>query len=62
MLKDAFVLLAYLNPLDSPVSWQLLTSKQVCQNLAYLEAGGFFTQPRLEVGHSQEKQLAELMA
>lgn len=66
MLEDAFALLAYPNPWDSPVGWQLSASEREfvssALNSTLLEAGGFSARPPLEVGLSHAKQLVKLMA
>lgn len=66
MLEDAFALLAYPNPWDSPVGWQLATSEREfissALNSALLEAGGYPARPPLEVGLTHAKQLVKLMA
>ncbi|XP_015368732.1 PREDICTED: ran-binding protein 9 [Diuraphis noxia] len=66
MLQDAFSLLAYSNPWDSPVGWQLEASQRdsVCAalNSAILESSNLPRRPPLEmtVGHAYE--LVKLMA
>lgn len=66
MLEDAFALLAYPNPWDCPVGWQLASSEREfissALNSTLLEAGGFPARPPLEVGLSHAKQLVKLMA
>ena len=66
MLEDAFALLAYPNPWDCPVGWQLATSERefvsAALNSTLLEAGGYAAKPPLEVGLSHAKQLVKLMA
>ncbi|XP_050521165.1 ran-binding protein 9 isoform X1 [Daktulosphaira vitifoliae] len=66
MLQDAFSLLAYSNPWNSPVGWQLESSQRdsVCAalNSAILESSNLPRRPPLEmtVGHAYE--LVKLMA
>ena len=66
MLEDAFGLLAYSNPWDSPLGWQLAPSEREgissALNSTLLEAGGYPPRPPLEVGLSHAKQLVKLMA
>jgi len=66
MLEDAFALLAYPNPWESPVGWQLSPSERefvsAALNSTLLEAGGYSPRPPLEVGLSHAKQLVKLMA
>jgi len=66
MLEDAFALLAYPNPWDCPVGWQLASSEREfissALNSTLLEANGFPARPPLEVGLSHAKQLVKLMA
>ena len=66
MLEDAFALLAYPNPWDSPVGWQLSPNERefvsAALNSTLLEAGGYPPRPPLEVGLSHAKQLVKLMA
>jgi len=66
MLEDAFALLAYPNPWDCPVGWQLASSEREfissALNSTLLEANGFSARPPLEVGLSHAKQLVKLMA
>ena len=66
MLEDAFALLAYPNPWDCPVGWQLASSEREfissALNSTLLESGGFPARPPLEVGLSHAKQLVKLMA
>ena len=53
MLEDAFALLAYPNPWESPVGWQLSPNERefvsAALNSTLLEAGGYPPRPPLEV-------------
>ena len=66
MLEDAFALLAYPNPWESPVGWQLAPSEREnissALNSTLLEDAGYPAKPPLEVGLSHAKQLVKLMA
>ena len=66
MLEDAFALLAYPNPWESPVGWQLASSERenvsAALNSTLLEDAGYPAKPPLEVGLSHAKQLVKLMA
>ena len=66
MLEDAFALLAYPNPWESPVGWQLSPNERefvsAALNSSLLEAGGYPSRPPLEVGLSHAKQLVKLMS
>ena len=66
MLEDAFALLAYPDPWNSPVGWQLSPNERefvsAALNSTLLEAGGYPPRPPLEVGLSHAKQLVKLMA
>ena len=66
MLEDAFALLAYPNPWESPVGWQLSPNERehisAALNSTLLEDAGYPARPPLEVGLSHAKQLVKLMA
>jgi hypothetical protein len=66
MLDDAFALLAYPNPWESPVGWQLDPSEREvvssALNSTLLESGGYSARPPLEIGLGHAKQLVKLMA
>lgn len=66
MLQDAFALLAYPDPWDSPVGWQLEVGQreQVSSalNSALLEARGFPSRPPIEVSLRHAKHLVKLMS
>jgi len=66
MLEDAFALLAYPNPWESPVGWQLAASERehvsAALNSTLLEDSGYPAKPPLEVGLTHAKQLVKLMA
>ncbi|XP_078042024.1 ran-binding protein M isoform X1 [Augochlora pura] len=66
MLHDAFSLLAYANPWDSPVGWQLDPQQRetVCARLnsAILESSNFPRRPPLEVAASHARELVRLMS
>ncbi|XP_063994192.1 ran-binding protein 9 isoform X3 [Diachasmimorpha longicaudata] len=66
MLQDAFSLLAYSNPWNSPVGWQLDPQERetVCARLnsAILESTNLPRRPPLEVAISHAKELVRLMS
>ncbi|MCL4124381.1 UNVERIFIED_CONTAM: hypothetical protein GTU68_067452 [Idotea baltica] len=66
MLQDAFSLLAYNDPWNSPVGWQLdsIQREPVCQalNSAILESHQLPRRPPLEICISHTKQLIDLMS
>ncbi|XP_037788148.1 ran-binding protein 9-like [Penaeus monodon] len=66
MLQDAFSLLAYNDPWNSPVGWQLdpLQREPVCQSLnsAILESHQLPRRPPLEICVAHTKQLINLMS
>ncbi|XP_011502358.1 PREDICTED: ran-binding protein 9 [Ceratosolen solmsi marchali] len=66
MLRDAFSLLAYSNPWNSPVGWQLDPQQRetVCARLnsAILESSDLPRLPPLEVAVSHAKELVRLMS
>jgi hypothetical protein len=61
MLQDAFAMLAYPDPWDSPVGWQLAADQREIVasslNSALLEARGFAPRPPLEVALGHAKNL-----
>ena len=61
MLQDAFAMLAYPDPWDSPVGWQLGADQREMVasslNSALLEARGFSPRPPLEVALGHTKHL-----
>lgn len=66
MLQDAFSLLAYSDPWDSPVGWQLDPAgrESVCAalNSAILESKNLPGRPPLEISIAHSKQLLKLMS
>ncbi|XP_017791143.1 PREDICTED: ran-binding protein 9 [Habropoda laboriosa] len=66
MLQDAFSLLAYANPWNSPVGWQLDPQQResVCARLnsAILESSNLPRRPPLEVAESHARELVRLMS
>ncbi|XP_047359754.1 ran-binding protein 9 isoform X1 [Vespa velutina] len=66
MLQDAFSLLAYANPWNSPVGWQLDPQQRetVCARLnsAILESSNLPRRPPLEVAASHARELVRLMS
>ena len=66
LLEDAFALLAYPNPWDSPVGWQLSPGEREsissALNSTLLEEAGFPARPPVEVGLSHAKSLVKLMS
>ncbi|KAL6447074.1 hypothetical protein ACFW04_001433 [Cataglyphis niger] len=66
MLQDAFSLLAYSNPWNSPVGWQLNPQERetVCQRLnsALLESSNLPRRPPLEVAASHTRDLVRTMS
>nr|XP_014279410.1 ran-binding protein 9-like [Halyomorpha halys] len=66
MLQDAFSLLAYANPWDSPVGWQLdpIQRETVCAQLnsAILDSSNMARRPPLEIAVSHAKELIQLMS
>ncbi|XP_018909069.1 ran-binding protein 9 isoform X2 [Bemisia tabaci] len=66
MLQDAFSLLAYANPWNSPVGWQLdpIQRETVCAalNSAILESSSLPRRPPLEVDVCHARQLVALMS
>ncbi|XP_024874418.1 ran-binding protein 9 isoform X1 [Temnothorax curvispinosus] len=66
MLQDAFSLLAYSNPWNSPVGWQLNPQERetVCARLnsAILESSNLSRRPPLEVAASHARELVRLMS
>ena len=66
MLQDAFSLLAYSNPWNSPVGWQLNPQERetVCQRLnsALLESSNLARRPPLEVAASHTRDLVREMS
>ncbi|XP_008483787.2 ran-binding protein 10 [Diaphorina citri] len=66
MLQDAFSLLAYSNPWNSPVGWQLhpVHRETVCAalNSAILESSNLARRPPLEVSVAHARQLIALMS
>uniref|UniRef100_A0A8D8VVP6 Ran-binding protein 10 n=1 Tax=Cacopsylla melanoneura TaxID=428564 RepID=A0A8D8VVP6_9HEMI len=66
MLQDAFSLLAYSNPWNSPVGWQLdpIQRETVCAalNSAILESSNLARRPPLEVSVAHARQLISLMS
>ncbi|XP_074115289.1 ran-binding protein M isoform X1 [Cotesia typhae] len=66
MLQDAFSLLAYSNPWNSPVGWQLDPQERetVCARLnsAILESTNLPRRPPLEVAISHARELVRLMS
>ncbi|EEB15664.1 Ran-binding protein, putative [Pediculus humanus corporis] len=66
MLQDAFSLLAYSNPWNSPVGWQLepLQRETVCSSLnsAILESSQLPRRPPLEVALAHARELILLMS
>ncbi|XP_064096966.1 ran-binding protein 9-like [Macrobrachium nipponense] len=66
MLQNAFSLLAYTDPWNSPVGWQLdpLQREPVCQSLnsAILESHQLPRRPPLEICVAHTKQLIKLMS
>ncbi|XP_070513844.1 ran-binding protein 9 isoform X3 [Cardiocondyla obscurior] len=66
MLQDAFSLLAYSNPWNSPVGWQLNPQERetVCARLnsAILESSNLPRRPPLEVATSHARELVRLMS
>lgn len=66
MLEDAFSLLAYSNPWDSPVGWQLnpVQRESVCASLnsAILESNNKPRKPPLEVAMAHAQELVRLMS
>lgn len=66
MLQDAFSLLAYSNPWDSPVGWQLdpVQRETVCAQLnsAILDSSNMARRPPLEVAVAHGKELIRLMS
>ncbi|XP_012275905.1 ran-binding protein 9 isoform X2 [Orussus abietinus] len=66
MLQDAFSLLAYSNPWNSPVGWQLDPQQRetVCARLnsAILESSNLPRRPPLEVAVSHARELVRLMS
>ncbi|KAM0730015.1 Ran-binding protein 9 [Formica fusca] len=66
MLQDAFSLLAYSNPWNSPVGWQLNPQERetVCQRLnsALLESSNLPRRPPLEVAASHTRDLVRAMS
>ncbi|XP_073992141.1 ran-binding protein 9-like [Rhodnius prolixus] len=66
MLQDAFSLLAYSNPWNSPVGWQLDPAQRetVCAQLnsAILESSNHARKPPLEVAVAHAKELVHLMS
>ncbi|KAK9505116.1 hypothetical protein O3M35_009244 [Rhynocoris fuscipes] len=66
MLQDAFSLLAYSNPWNSPVGWQLDPSQRetVCAQLnsAILESSNLARKPPLEKAVAHAKELVHLMS
>ncbi|RLU20923.1 hypothetical protein DMN91_007537 [Ooceraea biroi] len=66
MLQDAFSLLAYSNPWNSPVGWQLNPQERetVCARLnsAILESSNLARRPPLEVAASHARELVHLMS
>lgn len=66
MLQDAFSLLAYSNPWNSPVGWQLNPQERetVCQRLnsALLESSNLARRPPLEVAASHTRDLVRAMS
>ncbi|XP_015610415.1 ran-binding protein 9 isoform X2 [Cephus cinctus] len=66
MLQDAFSLLAYSNPWNSPVGWQLDPQQRetVCARLnsAILESSKLPRRPPLEVAVSHARELVRLMS
>ena len=61
MLQDAFGLLAYEDPWDSPLGWQLGSDQRElvagALNSALLESRGFSPRPPLEVALGHAKHL-----
>ena len=61
MLQNAFAMLAYPDPWDSPVGWQLASDQRElvasALNSALLEAKGFAPKPPLEVALGHAKHL-----
>lgn len=66
MLQDAFSLLAYSNPWDSPVGWQLdpIQRETVCAalNSAILESSNLARRPPLEVSVAHARELINFMS
>ncbi|XP_048523507.1 ran-binding protein 9 [Dendroctonus ponderosae] len=66
MLEDAFSLLAYSNPWDSPIGWQLEPAQReaVCAQLnsAILESNNRPRKPPLEVAMAHAHELTRLMS
>ncbi|XP_047000960.1 ran-binding protein 9 [Schistocerca americana] len=66
MLQDAFSLLAYSNPWNSPVGWQLdpVQRETVCSllNSAILESSNLPRRPPLEVALAHARELVRLMS
>ncbi|PSN36386.1 Ran-binding protein 9 [Blattella germanica] len=66
MLQDAFSLLAYSNPWNSPVGWQLdpVQRETVCAvlNSAILESSNLPRRPPLEVALAHAQELVRLMS
>ncbi|XP_043463290.1 ran-binding protein 9 [Leptopilina heterotoma] len=66
MIQDAFSLLAYSNPWNSPVGWQLDPQQRetVCARLnsAILESSNLPRRPPLEVAVSHARELVRLMS
>ncbi|KAL0279628.1 UNVERIFIED_CONTAM: hypothetical protein PYX00_001141 [Menopon gallinae] len=66
MLQDAFSLLAYSNPWNSPVGWQLepIQRETVCSSLnsAILESSQLPRRPPLEVALAHARELIHLMS
>ena len=64
MLQNAFAMLAYPDPRDSPVGWQLGVDQRELVasslNSALLEARGFAPKPPLEVSLGHAKHLVSL--
>ena len=66
MLQDAFSLLAYANPWNSPLGWQLdpVQRETVCAQLnsAILDSSNMARRPPLEIAISHAKELIQLMS